>query len=103
MSDGEVFQYKNLYPSRVGIEFVIVMVAPDPLSVPVCAAGAPVPPLALNESVLVINALFTVNPVLPVASGAIPFDTVQNKRVSKFGYAVLKFNAGANVDPVPTS
>ena len=87
----------------MGIELVIVIVAPVPVSVPVCAAGALMPPLALNESVLVIDALFTVNAVVPVALGNIPFDTVQNKRVSRFGYAVLKFNAGANVVPVPTS
>ena len=57
MSDGEVFQYKNLYPDRVGVDVVIVMVAPDPLSVPVCAAGALTPPFALKESVLVYDGI----------------------------------------------
>ena len=81
---------------------MIVIVAPVPVSVPVCAAGAPVPPFALNESVLVIDWLFTEKDVVPVASGAMPFDTVQNKRVSKFGFAVLKLAAGENVIPVAT-
>ena len=59
-----------------------MIVTPVPVSVPVCAAGALIPPFALKESVLVIDALFTVNAVVPVASGNIPFDTVQNNLVS---------------------
>jgi hypothetical protein len=99
ISVGEVFQKANVYPDRVGVDVVIVIVAPDPVSVPVCAAGAPVPPFALNESVLVNDGMVIEKyPYAVLDPAAFVAVTATLKSKYEFGFVPVELK----VEPVPS-